>query len=157
MKTITIPRDIISSSGDYARMHGVTDADQDTAARIKAAIEARPSDIPKAGDVVICVNPKTGRRHNNGHLEDPPGPDAWSNICTGPMIPFVFLREDGSIHTDTSGGYWKSAKSIDDLKPTGEKREKMFCTWGHCGMCAAGAFHFRALVDVWIYSSTEIY
>ena len=145
----------IAQSGQYHRKHKITDADTEKAIEIIDLINKRDKNTPQAGDIIQCVNPETDKIYNRGHLEAVPNSKSFSNICTKPYIPFIFIGSNG-IGTDSSGGYWLTCKDSKELVKTG-KSKKTFKTWGHCGACEDGAFYFDAIVSVWRYESAEIY
>lgn len=147
--------DIFARSYLYHDEHGIRDSDIDKAERIIRARQAMNFDTPCPGDLVICKGPN--KTYERGHLESACGPDSYSNICTQPYIPFVFIRrDDKGICCDTSGGYWLTCKDGKKLNPVG-KSQRDFKTWGHCGPTGNGAFNFPIIVSVWEYYSDKIY
>jgi hypothetical protein len=147
---------IIACSACYHREHRVKQYDVNLAKKIIALRESLGHTKPIVGDIVIC-KAQSGKVYENGHLESLPNENSYSNICTGPYVPFVLYHDgDKDIYCDTSGGYWLTEKDTKALKPAG-KRMKLFKAWGHNGACGNGAFFFKMLVSVWEYESEHIY
>ena len=145
-------QDIIDLSFRYNITHRVTESDVREANELQKMVESR-DEVPTPGDVIICKGPS--KVYNSGHLEREP--KEYSSVCTQPYVPFVFKNIDETdVYFSTSGGYWFSVPDEKILIYRG-KREKIFKTWGHCGPCANGAFHFPAVVNVWEVFLESIY
>jgi hypothetical protein len=131
----------------YDYNHGVSADDIDLANYLKTVIESRVGNKkPKPGDILDYIN-KYGEHFNKGHIEC--SDEDGLNICERPYTPFVSVSEvEGEFITCTSGGPWSKVKG--ELQWVGTQ-PKRFKAWGHCGMCAGGAFSFFAEVNVWRY------
>lgn len=109
--------------------------------------------LPAAGDIMICKSLDGKRVYNNGHIEYQ-DLGKFSSICTEPYMPFISIHNN-KIYVNASGGYWFSI----DKEPVRHKgfRSKKFCSWGHCGPRADGAFYLDLIVNVWEVHSKAIY
>ncbi len=134
---------LLLENESYNHQHGLSDSDVTMANIYSVAIEKSRSRLhkPKAGDIVM-VNGKIA------HIESVDNDDV--SVCEFAMTPFItckFNDSNAHISCNTSGGPWRGVK-IENLEDTGEQKEKSFCFFGSCGMCANGAVHITALVNV---------
>lgn len=138
---------LIDLNHDYNNKYKVNQSDVDKANRYVDLIEKTRSEVtPQAGDILIYTD-KFGSFFPHAHIEY--NCEGVCNICERPYIPFVRPKDIG-ISCSTSGGAWNDLPA-GELKYIG-KKEKTFCDWGHCGVCANGAIHFNVEVSVWEYT-----
>lgn len=101
---------------------------------------------PLPGDTVRLTE-RHGDYYRHALIEKVEEGDA--HVCENAYVPFLFLRDDGSVGMSASGGAWLHLPTS-ELKYVGKER-RTFCDWGSCGPCADGAVDFEAEVNVWEY------
>lgn len=163
-KTIELytKNDLLLLNKSYNYSHILNDKDVDKVNNFVEMLSNLDKNLMHIGDIVVCKATRKNYKdelaiYNNGHIEQVPGrhKDVFSNICTEPYTPFI-TESENSYFTNTSGGYWLTENDITKFRKIGE-RYKLFCTWGHCGMCGNGAVDFKVLMSVWEYCSENIY
>lgn len=145
---------IIAHDPLYDREYGYNESDYKKSLILYNAIVNRDKNKLQVGDIIECHGT---RIYKNGHLEMAPIKDTFCNICTQAYVPFVSLKSNGVIYTNTSGGYWLTEPDPTKFNRIDE-RKKNFCFFGHNGACAGGAVTISVPVTVWKYiNMAEIY
>lgn len=105
--------------------------------------------VPLPGDIVEGAYYGGVQPFHNGLIESRKHYTRPLSICAKPYVPFVYIRneETGEIGMSVSGGPFFGL-GLDDLEYVGSDT-RLFCDWGHCGVCTDGAVEFPCKVNRW--------
>lgn len=107
--------------------------------------------VPSTGDIVEGAYYHGAQPFNYGliesYREESESGAKRLSFCAHPHIPFIYVRNDGTVRTSVSGGPFFGV-SPDNLEYVGPD-ERFVCGWGHAGVTAQGAVDFRVKVNRW--------
>jgi hypothetical protein len=131
--------------------HRLEQSDVDIVNKRIKLIESMRGALPCPGDMIEYTN-EYGEYVKNAQIWSYDAATEQVSFYAYPHVPYVFLANGGTGVSFDSGGAMETVVEAAALTYVG-KRDKVFKTFGHCGVTGHGAVCFQAQVNVWEYTA----